>query len=1435
MAGNTRDVDLIIRAKAEGERAIKSITDALTDLTGAQAGLAKTGRQTDAALQSLGTELNALSTQVQNLASFKKVVENVDRAGEAVERLEGRSKKTAEELAALAAKQAEAAAATQRARDAVEQANAAYEAQRAQAAAVKKEVGATSEAYQQQALALQQARDARTQANSALGLAEREERKLQGAVEKVTVDLEQQNTALATSKASWQELRQAAQNTGQQLGGVDANLTAIGNAANQAAEKLQNARNAVDFEQQATKARKLREAADYVSFWSDALNRKEQVEREVAERQTAAAQFEADAAAARKLRESTEYVQFWTKALHEKEAAEAQAAAHASEVAQADAQMAAAASRLRAQIDPLSVIQADLNKKLKEARDLYNQGRISAVELAQAERMLAKNADDAAQAIGRQSAAGGKGTFLGLRPYELQNLSYQVNDVFTQLGSGAPVMQVFAQQGGQLFQIFQRQLIPAVARIGPAIAAAAPEIAILLAAVVALGAAFKNAADEASSIKQFSTELKASADGSLYNAKALAETAHRLDVYGMSLEDARAALKQFTQDGLNPELLEKFGRAAENVSIVTGKKIPEAAKLMSDGFRGGYDAIKKLDDEFNFLTATERDHIRAMFDSGDAARGRTEAFDIFYKKMKEGADNMRGPWGESLRNFAAAWNNLVEWIKNTAPVQAAIKLISELSKKIKELTDLLPGAEANNEGDAAGTTPGTLRLERELTDLRKKRADAAERQAKIEASIAKYKEDQARAEAEGRRIAPRYYDPKMDTGETVADLDKQIAEKEKQLAELKTQLSDTKAESSEHDKKVLSDVLDQLSEEELRRKANLKTTTDADKIRIAGELAYRQAMRETADVGEETARRIAEARRKAAEDQVRQQQANSLSYGTFAQKVAGIESGGNNNAKNPLSTATGQGQFIESTWLTLFRKYFPDEAARMSEEAILELRKRQEYSLKMIEIYAQENSALLQKAGVSVNEAALYLAHFLGPGGATKVLKADPNTPVSQLLSPGQIAANRSILDGKTAGQVIGFAERKTGTSDAEREVLADRAAVTNKLNEATRQYNDTLDDQSSKRTAEIGALKQLSEIEKLNLEQKYQANRQAEIEKEVEEARQKAVAAGTTLSTKREQQIRNEVGQLYDLKHAEELHNAQLKEKRDFIQNVLGLEQQRETALRELNAELTSGTTDESRVEELRKQIADLTKQIEEAIPKAREFAAALGDEKAVANLDKVNLKLKTQREEIRFSKDVTSAFMSSFTSAFDSFSQAIAAGEKPLKALRNAFLQFASDFLRQIAQMILKQALFNMLGVGKDGSSGLGNVLGSVIGGLFHTGGVAGVSAAPSRSVPSAWFANAARYHTGGVVGLQPDEVPAILQRNEEVLTSDDPRHRFNLGKGDAGPTAAPQVNLKVINAIDPGEFISAGLNTRDGEQGFLNYIRQNQGAVNQALGRG
>lgn len=153
----------------------------------------------------------------------------------------------------------------------------------------------------------------------------------------------------------------------------------------------------------------------------------------------------------------------------------------------------------------------------------------------------------------------------------------------------------------------------------------------------------------------------------------------------------------------------------------------------------------------------------------------------------------------------------------------------------------------------------------------------------------------------------------------------------------------------------------------------------------------------------------------------------------FTNRVVKAESGGNPNAKNPNSSATGTGQFIESTWLNLFRKYYPEQAANLSRDAILDLRKNADYSYALIQAYARENAKVLSAAGVHVDEAALQLAHFLGAGDAAKVLNAASGTPLAGLISAKSIAANPTILGGgRTTDDAIAYANRRASSVDTE-------------------------------------------------------------------------------------------------------------------------------------------------------------------------------------------------------------------------------------------------------------------------------------------------------------------------------------------------------------------------------------------------------------------
>lgn len=167
----------------------------------------------------------------------------------------------------------------------------------------------------------------------------------------------------------------------------------------------------------------------------------------------------------------------------------------------------------------------------------------------------------------------------------------------------------------------------------------------------------------------------------------------------------------------------------------------------------------------------------------------------------------------------------------------------------------------------------------------------------------------------------------------------------------------------------------------------------------------------------------------------------------------------------------------------------------------------------------------------------------------------------------------------------------------------------------------------------------------------------------------------------------------------------------------------------------------------------------------------------------------------------------------AFDnvgrSISQALVQGQLDFRDLNRVGLGVASE----LTQAFLKLALLNPLKNAITGGNAttLGDVFGAVGGSyrsstgafygsgpstidasgggfLFHTGGIAGHDAAPSRSIPAALFSSAPRFHAGGAVG--PDEVPAILRRGEGVFTAE---QMARLSPADAGgATFAPTINF-------------------------------------------
>lgn len=151
------------------------------------------------------------------------------------------------------------------------------------------------------------------------------------------------------------------------------------------------------------------------------------------------------------------------------------------------------------------------------------------------------------------------------------------------------------------------------------------------------------------------------------------------------------------------------------------------------------------------------------------------------------------------------------------------------------------------------------------------------------------------------------------------------------------------------------------------------------------------------------------------------------------------------------------------------------------------------------------------------------------------------------------------------------------------------------------------------------------------------------------------------------------------------------------------------------------------------------------------------------------------------------------------------------------DSFKNLENSIIRAITEMTIRMTI--ILPIARALQSALGGIGGWIGGGsigtsgidglaaIHHSGGVAG-GGNVMRSVDPMMFFGAPRYHSGGIAGLAPDEVPAILQRGERIT----PRGASN--DNSTGPT------INIINQSS-GQVEQGG--TRRNQDGSIDvFIR-------------
>ncbi|ACL57566.1 phage tail length tape measure family protein [Methylobacterium nodulans] len=668
----------------------------------------------------------------------------------------------------------------------------------------------------------------------------------------------------------------------------------------------------------------------------------------------------------------------------------------------------------------------------------------------------------------------------GLRGDQLRNLGYQFQDVIASLGSGASPLTVLAQQGGQVYSALSETpggAAAGVKSLARQFTAALTPARLLVGGIAGAGAAAAflgiQYAEMQNRIELGLTGIGRASGATVRDVNRISEAISKAQ--NISLGDAQQTVTSVASTGkVGVGNLEGVASLAKGYAKLTGTDLPEAgkelAKLFSDPARGA----EELNARIGALDDATMQYVKTLTAQGN----RQEAINVLTRAVQpelERAAKLTSLWGQ-------IWNDLGSAASRTAGI---------IGRAVGGFTALSP--------------------EEQLAMLQAQRRAAAEG---VESEYAKELRASGLSEDQVRMLVPSIADPQQlkVLDDAIARITKQLEDAKKAASDIGARELSVQAgeiiRALDPEAAKLREVEAEVVKVE-KALANLISHPDVEiaggvqnaiekygalqarldllrKSYAAGGAAAKQAL-EAADFDKRTAglssyerglqqivRRfhdMAEAARTAGNEhaakgfeaagtravEAYQAQAAEQAKGEvilpegYVRAVFGAE--GNNPAKNTRSSASGYGQFLDTTFVELYRKEFSNLAAGMTDAAILGLKQDRAVNERLTEAYGRENGKKLLDAGFAASLENLYLLHNYGPSGGLNLLRTarDGRGGVSGRSILGDDAANKNpavarntvqgVLD-ESAGRARRSSPQNLAQAERVRQIEAETAAA---------------------------------------------------------------------------------------------------------------------------------------------------------------------------------------------------------------------------------------------------------------------------------------------------------------------------------------------------------------------------------------------------------
>lgn len=199
----------------------------------------------------------------------------------------------------------------------------------------------------------------------------------------------------------------------------------------------------------------------------------------------------------------------------------------------------------------------------------------------------------------------------------LRQVPAQFTDIVTGLASGQAPLTVLLQQGGQLKDMFGG-VGNAARPLGGYVAGLVNPLSLVAVAAAALAVAFVKGSDEA---RDFERALINTGNAAATTAGDLRDMSDRVaDLTGATRGNTAVVLADLAGTGrVTADMLEKVAAAAVALERTGGQAAAETVEQFAALGKDPVDALKKLDEQHHFLTATVLEQVQALVENGRSA------------------------------------------------------------------------------------------------------------------------------------------------------------------------------------------------------------------------------------------------------------------------------------------------------------------------------------------------------------------------------------------------------------------------------------------------------------------------------------------------------------------------------------------------------------------------------------------------------------------------------------------------------------------------------------------------------------------------------------------------------------------------------------------------------------------------------------------------